>query len=174
MMPLFFLTTLSYNITTLLKNLGFVLKKIVQRWKWDYFCLYFIHQICFRRVSDVIWSWVPFWYGCLMVGSFGKGSFWWVPLGKEFFGKEFYGRVIEKMYSHFCLIHSSEIQYPSTKCTHFEFFIALWKGTRMKRIQDTYLQKPTIHLVLDKHLSLKPKWHFHFPHHQVELAASPT
>ena len=69
---------------------------------------------------------------------------------------------------------SSNMLWRSPKSNSFEFCIALWKGTCMKRIQDTYLQKQTIHLVLDKHLSLKPKWHFHFPHHQVELAASPT
>ena len=36
-------------------------------------------------------AWVPFCCGCLWVSAFRKGSIWWVPLGKEFFGKEFYG-----------------------------------------------------------------------------------
>ena len=34
---------------------------------------------------------MPFCCGCLWVSVFRKGSIWWVPLGKEFFGKEFYG-----------------------------------------------------------------------------------
>ena len=34
---------------------------------------------------------MPFCCGCLWVSVFRIGSIWWVPLGKEFYGKEFYG-----------------------------------------------------------------------------------
>ena len=62
--------------TTQLKNLGFVLKKIVQGKKWGYF----VSISSIRYVSEVCQMYSD--NGCLFV----MGVFWWVPLGKVSFG----------------------------------------------------------------------------------------
>ena len=89
-----------------------------------------------------------------MVGSFGKGSFWWVPLGKEFFGKEFYGRVILALFP----MTSTHMYYYYIRILFIIFSpIRLEKGDRRAaaRVQDSFSVLLLIRRDLQKHLALQ-------------------